>query len=52
MRWAVGAPTAHELGIARRNSLTSTYLSLLFMIAAVPATLFWRHTPATADPPN
>jgi hypothetical protein len=42
VRCSVGARKTREL--TRRNSLTSPYLWLLYLIAVVPATLFWRHT--------
>jgi UDP-N-acetylmuramyl pentapeptide phosphotransferase/UDP-N-acetylglucosamine-1-phosphate transferase len=42
MRWAVGSKSARIL--TQRNSMTSPYLWLLCLVAAVPATLFWRHT--------
>lgn len=41
VRWAVGRRDAASLTL--RNSLTAPYLWLLSSLAAVPATLFWRH---------
>ena len=43
MRWAVGNRSAKAL--TRRNSMTSPYLWLLCMAAAVPSVLFWDNTP-------
>lgn len=43
MRWAVGNRSARAL--TRRNSMTSPYLWLLCMLAAIPAVLFWDNTP-------
>ena len=43
MRWAVGNRSAKAL--TRRNSMTSPYLWLLCMFAAIPAVLFWDNTP-------
>jgi UDP-N-acetylmuramyl pentapeptide phosphotransferase/UDP-N-acetylglucosamine-1-phosphate transferase len=40
MRWAVGNRSAKAL--TRRNSMTSPYLWLLCMFAAIPSVLFWR----------
>jgi UDP-N-acetylmuramyl pentapeptide phosphotransferase/UDP-N-acetylglucosamine-1-phosphate transferase len=42
MRWAVGNRSAKAL--TRRNSMTSPYLWLLCMFAAIPAVLFWDNT--------
>ena len=42
MRWAVGNRSAKAL--TRRNSMTSPYLWLLCMCAAVPSVLFWDNT--------
>ncbi len=42
MRWAVGNQSAKAL--TRRNSMTSPYLWLLCMFAAIPAVLFWDNT--------
>jgi UDP-N-acetylmuramyl pentapeptide phosphotransferase/UDP-N-acetylglucosamine-1-phosphate transferase len=42
MRWAVGNRSAKAL--TRRNSMTSPYLWLLCMLAAIPAVLFWDNT--------
>jgi UDP-N-acetylmuramyl pentapeptide phosphotransferase/UDP-N-acetylglucosamine-1-phosphate transferase len=42
MRWAVGDRSAKEL--TRRNSMTSPYLWLLCMLAAIPSVLFWNNT--------
>jgi UDP-N-acetylmuramyl pentapeptide phosphotransferase/UDP-N-acetylglucosamine-1-phosphate transferase len=42
MRWAVGNQSAKAL--TRRNSMTSPYLWLLCMLAAVPSVLFWDNT--------
>lgn len=42
MRWAVGSRSAKAL--TRRNSMTSPYLWLLCMLAALPAVLFWNDT--------
>ena len=42
MRWAVGNRSAKAL--TRRNSMTSPYLWLLCMFAAVPSVLFWDNT--------
>ncbi len=44
VRWAVGRRDAASLTL--RNSLTAPYLWLLSSIAALPATLLWRHPPA------
>lgn len=41
VRWAVGRRDAASLTL--RNSLTAPYLWLLSSLAAVPATLLWRH---------
>jgi len=41
VRWAVGRRDAASLTL--RNSLTAPYLWLLSSLAAIPATLFWRH---------
>ena len=41
VRWAVGRQDAASLTL--RNSLTAPYLWLLSSLAALPATLFWRH---------
>jgi UDP-N-acetylmuramyl pentapeptide phosphotransferase/UDP-N-acetylglucosamine-1-phosphate transferase len=41
VRWAVGRRDAASLTL--RNSLTAPYLWMLSSVAAVPATLFWRH---------
>ena len=41
VRWAVGRHDAASLTL--RNSLTAPYLWLLSSLAAIPATLFWRH---------
>jgi UDP-N-acetylmuramyl pentapeptide phosphotransferase/UDP-N-acetylglucosamine-1-phosphate transferase len=46
MRWAVGNRSAKAL--TRRNSMTSPYLWLLCMLAAVPAVLFWDNTAVLA----
>ena len=43
MRWAVGNRSAKAL--TRRNSMTSPYLWLLCMCAALPSVLFWDNTP-------
>jgi UDP-N-acetylmuramyl pentapeptide phosphotransferase/UDP-N-acetylglucosamine-1-phosphate transferase len=43
MRWAVGNRSAKAL--TRRNSMTSPYLWLLCMAAALPSVLFWDNTP-------
>jgi hypothetical protein len=40
--WAVGDRSAKEL--TRRNSMTSPYLWLLCMLAAIPSVLFWNNT--------
>jgi UDP-N-acetylmuramyl pentapeptide phosphotransferase/UDP-N-acetylglucosamine-1-phosphate transferase len=42
MRWAVGNRSAKAL--TRRNSMTSPYLWLLCMLAAIPSVLFWDNT--------
>jgi len=42
MRWAVGNRSAKAL--TRRNSMTSPYLWLLCMCAAIPSVLFWDNT--------
>ena len=42
MRWAVGNRSAKAL--TRRNSMTSPYLWLLCMFAAIPSVLFWDNT--------
>ena len=42
MRWAVGNRSAKAL--TRRNSMTSPYLWLLCMCAAIPSVLFWNNT--------
>ena len=44
VRWAVGRRDAASLTL--RNSLTAPYLWALSSIAALPATLLWRHPPA------
>lgn len=41
VRWAVGRRDAASLTL--RNSLTAPYLWLLSSVAALPATLWWRH---------
>jgi UDP-N-acetylmuramyl pentapeptide phosphotransferase/UDP-N-acetylglucosamine-1-phosphate transferase len=41
VRWSVGRRDAASLTV--RNSLTAPYLWMLSSLAAVPATLFWRH---------
>jgi UDP-N-acetylmuramyl pentapeptide phosphotransferase/UDP-N-acetylglucosamine-1-phosphate transferase len=41
VRWAVGRRDAASLTL--RNSLTAPYLWLLSSLAAIPATLLWRH---------
>ena len=41
VRWTVGRQDAASLTL--RNSLTAPYLWLLSSLAALPATLFWRH---------
>lgn len=41
VRWAVGRRDAASLTL--RNSLTAPYLWLLSSLAALPATLLWRH---------
>jgi UDP-N-acetylmuramyl pentapeptide phosphotransferase/UDP-N-acetylglucosamine-1-phosphate transferase len=46
MRWAVGNRSAKAL--TRRNSMTSPYLWLLCMCAAVPSVLFWDNTAVLA----
>jgi len=46
MRWAVGNQSAKAM--TRRNSLTSPYLWLLCMCAAVPSVLFWDNTAVLA----
>jgi len=46
MRWAVGNPSAKAL--TRRNSMTSPYLWLLCMLAAIPSVLFWDNTAVLA----
>ena len=46
MRWAVGNRSAKAL--TRRNSMTSPYLWLLCMMAAVPSVLFWDNTAVLA----
>ena len=46
MRWAVGNRSAKAL--TRRNSMTSPYLWLLCMLAAIPSVLFWDNTPVLA----
>ena len=46
MRWAVGNRSAKAL--TRRNSMTSPYLWLLCMFAAIPAVLFWDNTAVLA----
>jgi UDP-N-acetylmuramyl pentapeptide phosphotransferase/UDP-N-acetylglucosamine-1-phosphate transferase len=43
VRWAVGRRDAASLTL--RNSLTAPYLWMLSSLAAIPATLFWRHPP-------
>jgi UDP-N-acetylmuramyl pentapeptide phosphotransferase/UDP-N-acetylglucosamine-1-phosphate transferase len=42
MRWAVGNRSARAM--TRRNSMTSPYLWLLCMCAAIPSVLFWDNT--------
>jgi UDP-N-acetylmuramyl pentapeptide phosphotransferase/UDP-N-acetylglucosamine-1-phosphate transferase len=42
MRWAMGSRGRRSL--ERRNSMTSPYLWILCMLAAVPAMLFWQYT--------
>ena len=44
VRWAVGRRDAASLTL--RNSLTAPYLWALSSVAALPATLLWRHPPA------
>jgi UDP-N-acetylmuramyl pentapeptide phosphotransferase/UDP-N-acetylglucosamine-1-phosphate transferase len=46
MRWAVGNRSARAL--TRRNSMTSPYLWMLCMLAAIPAVLFWDNTAVLA----
>jgi UDP-N-acetylmuramyl pentapeptide phosphotransferase/UDP-N-acetylglucosamine-1-phosphate transferase len=46
MRWAVGNRSAKAM--TRRNSMTSPYLWLLCMFAAIPAVLFWNNTAVLA----
>ena len=46
MRWAVGNPSAYAM--TRRNSMTSPYLWMLCMLAAIPAVLFWDNTAVLA----
>lgn len=46
MRWAVGNRSAKAL--TRRNSMTSPYLWLLCMFAAIPAVLYWDNTAVLA----
>jgi len=46
MRWAVGNRSAKAL--TRRNSMTSPYLWLLCMFAAIPSVLFWDNTAVLA----
>jgi len=46
MRWAVGNRSAKAL--TRRNSMTSPYLWLLCMCAAIPSVLFWDNTAVLA----
>ena len=46
MRWAVGNRSAKAL--TRRNSMTSPYLWLLCMLAAIPSVLFWDNTAVLA----
>ena len=46
MRWAVGNRSAKAM--TRRNSMTSPYLWLLCMLAAIPSVLFWDNTPVLA----
>ena len=46
MRWAVGNRSAKAM--TRRNSMTSPYLWLLCMLAAIPAVLFWNNTAVLA----
>jgi len=46
MRWAVGNRSAKAM--TRRNSMTSPYLWLLCMFAAIPAVLFWDNTAVLA----
>ena len=43
MRWAVGDARSVK-ALTRRNSMTSPYLWLLCMFAAVPSVLFWDNT--------
>ena len=42
--WAAGPKEARAL--TRRNSLTSPYLWMLSLMAVIPATFFWKYTPA------
>lgn len=44
VRWAVGRKDAASLTL--RNSLTAPYLWLLSSVAALPATMLWRHPQA------
>jgi len=44
VRWAVGRKDAASLTL--RNSLTAPYLWALSCVAAIPATLLWRHPSA------
>lgn len=46
VRWAVGNHSAKAL--TRRNSMTSPYLWLLCMFAAIPSVLFWDNTAVLA----
>jgi UDP-N-acetylmuramyl pentapeptide phosphotransferase/UDP-N-acetylglucosamine-1-phosphate transferase len=46
MRWAVGNRSAKAM--TRRNSMTSPYLWLLCMFAAIPSVLFWDNTAVLA----
>ena len=46
MRWAVGNPSAEAM--TRRNSMTSPYLWMLCMLAAIPSVLFWNNTAVLA----
>jgi UDP-N-acetylmuramyl pentapeptide phosphotransferase/UDP-N-acetylglucosamine-1-phosphate transferase len=46
MRWAVGNQSAYAM--TRRNSMTSPYLWMLCMLAAIPSVLFWNNTAVLA----
>jgi UDP-N-acetylmuramyl pentapeptide phosphotransferase/UDP-N-acetylglucosamine-1-phosphate transferase len=46
MRWAVGNQSASAM--TRRNSMTSPYLWMLCMMAAIPSVLFWNNTAVLA----